>query len=271
MGAVLERSKIAEALLETMGQLFGSLHGGLAISVVIVGALLAASTGVVGATVVTMGMISLPAMMRAGHDPKLETGVICASGTLGQVIPPSVILIFVGNLSMGDNQLAAQRTGRALAPVSVGDLFAGAFLPRLSPVVLYVLYIIGLSFVRPGDYPALEMDVAQRSTLARRFVRALITPLLLIIGVLGAILSGIATPTEAASIGAVGSMTLAAFSGTLSLGTLLAVMRNTAVISALVFATYLACRCSRWCFAAWGANTSSCRSCPACQEGRSAR
>jgi tripartite ATP-independent transporter DctM subunit len=239
MGAVLERSKIAEALLETMGQLFGTMRGGLAISVVIVGALLAASTGVVGATVVTMGLISLPAMMRAGYDPKLATGVICASGTLGQIIPPSVILIFVGDLLMGANQLAAQRTGKPLDPVSVGDLFAGAFLPGLSLVVLYILYIIGLAFVRPKDCPALVMDDAQRASLGRRFVRALIPPLLLIVAVLGSILAGFATPTEAASIGAVGSMILAAFNRAFSFATLLAVMRNTAVISALVFAIVL--------------------------------
>jgi tripartite ATP-independent transporter DctM subunit len=228
MGAVLERSKIAEALLETMGQLFGTMRGGLAISVVLVGALLAASTGVVGATVVTMGMISLPAMMRAGYDPKLATGVICASGTLGQIIPPSVILIFVGDLLMGANQLAAQRTGKPLDPVSVGDLFAGAFLPGLALVGLYILYIAGLAFVRPKDCPALVMDDAQRASLGRRFVRAL-----------GSILAGFATPTEAASIGAVGAMVLAAFNRAFSFGTLLAVMRNTAVISALVFAIVL--------------------------------
>ena len=148
MGAVLERSKIAEALLETMGQLFGTMRGGLAISVVIVGALLAASTGVVGATVVTW------ADQPAGDDARrlrsqARHRVICASGTLGQIIPPSVILIFVGDLLMGANQLAAQRTGKPLDPVSVGDLFAGAFLPGLSLVVLYILYIIGLAFVRP--------------------------------------------------------------------------------------------------------------------------
>jgi tripartite ATP-independent transporter DctM subunit len=239
MGAVLERSKIAEALLETMGQLFGTLRGGLAISVVIVGALLAASTGVVGATVVTMGLISLPAMMRAGYDPKLATGVICASGTLGQIIPPSVILIFVGDLLMGANQLAAQRTGKALDPVSVGDLFAGAFLPGLALVGLYILYIVGLAFVRPNDCPALVMDDAQRASLGRRFVRALIPPLLLIVAVLGSILAGFATPTEAASIGAVGAMVLAAFNRAFSFATLLQVMRNTAVISALVFAIVL--------------------------------
>jgi tripartite ATP-independent transporter DctM subunit len=171
MGAVLERSKIAEALLETMGQLFGTMRGGLAISVVVVGALLAASTGVVGATVVTMGMLSLPAMMRAGYDPRLATGVICASGTLGQIIPPSVILIFVGDLLMGANQLAAQRTGKPLDPVSVGDLFAGAFIPGLGLVVLYVLYIAVLAVLRPASCPALVMDAAERASLGRRFLR----------------------------------------------------------------------------------------------------
>ena len=235
MGAVLERSKIAEALLETMGQLFGTMRGGLAISVVLVGALLAASTGVVGATVVTMGLISLPAMMRAGYNSKLATGVICASGTLGQIIPPSVILIFVGDLLMGANQLAAQRTGKPLDPVSVGDLFAGAFLPGLSLVALYILYIIGLAFVRPKDCPALVMDDAQRASLGRRFVRALI-PLLLIVAVLGSILAGFATPTEAASIGAVGAMVGSPSTRAFSFGTLLAVMRDTAVVGALVFA-----------------------------------
>jgi len=239
MGAILERSKIAEALLETMGQMFGTMRGGLAISVVIVGALLAASTGVVGATVVTMGLLSLPAMMRAGYDPKLATGVICASGTLGQIIPPSVILIFVGDLLMGANQLAAQKTGKPLDPVSVGDLFAGAFLPGISLVVLYILYILALAVVRPASCPALVMDAAERASLGRRFVRALIPPLLLIIAVLGSILFGFATPTEAASIGAIGSMVLAAFNRAFSPKVLLAAMRNTAVISALVFGIVL--------------------------------
>jgi tripartite ATP-independent transporter DctM subunit len=239
MGAILERSKIAEALLETMGQLFGTLRGGLAISVVIVGALLAASTGVVGATVVTMGLLSLPAMMRAGYDPKLATGVICASGTLGQIIPPSVILIFVGDLLMGANQLAAQKTGKPLEPVSVGDLFAGAFFPGLGLVALYILYIVFLALLRPSSCPALIMDAEERASLGRRFVRALIPPLLLIIAVLGSILSGIATPTEAASIGAIGSMVLAGFNRAFSPGMLLGAMRNTAVISALVFGIVL--------------------------------
>lgn len=239
MGAILERSKIAEALLETMGQMFGTMRGGLAISVVIVGALLAASTGVVGATVVTMGLLSLPAMMRAGYDPKLATGVICASGTLGQIIPPSVILIFVGDLLMGANQLAAQKTGKPLEPVSVGDLFAGAFIPGLGLVLLYVAYIIALAVLRPSSCPAMVMDAEERASLGRRFVRALIPPLLLIVAVLGSILSGIATPTEAASIGAIGAMLLAAFNRAFSPAMLLGAMRNTAVISALVFGIVL--------------------------------
>ena len=239
MGAILERSKIAEALLETMGQMFGAMRGGLAISVVIVGALLAASTGVVGATVVTMGLLSLPAMMRAGYDPKLATGVICASGTLGQIIPPSVILIFIGDLLMGANQLAAQKTGKPLEPVSVGDLFAGAFLPGMGLVALYILYILFLAVVRPSSCPALVMDAKERASLVLRFVRALIPPLLLSVAVLGSILSGIATPTEAASIGAIGSMVLAAFNRAFSWDMLLGAMRNTAVISALVFGIVL--------------------------------
>lgn len=239
MGAILERSKIAEALLETMGQLFGTMRGGLAISVVIVGALLAASTGVVGATVVTMGLLSLPAMMRAGYDPRLATGVICASGTLGQIIPPSVILIFVGDLLMGANQLAAQRTGRPLDPVSVGDLFIGAFIPGIALVGLYILYVLAMAVLRPASCPPLEMDAAERASLPARFVRALIPPLVLIVAVLGSILSGIATPTEAASIGALGAMALAGLNRAFSFGMLLGAMRNTAVISALVFGIVL--------------------------------
>lgn len=239
MGAVLERSKIAEALLETMGQLFGSVRGGLAVAVVIVGALLAASTGVVGATVVTMGMLSLPAMMRAGYDPKLATGVIAASGTLGQIIPPSIVLIFVGDLLMGANQLAASKRGVAVEPVSVGDLFAGAFLPGISLVVLYIAYILILALIRPEKCPPLLMSEAERASLGRRFLRALVPPLLLIVAVLGSILSGFATPTEAASIGAIGAMGLAGVNRSLSFRTLLDVMRNTAVISALVFGIVL--------------------------------
>ncbi|MGE0416154.1 MAG: TRAP transporter large permease subunit [Acetobacteraceae bacterium] len=239
MGAVLERSKIAEALLETMGQLFGSVRGGLAVAVVIVGALLAASTGVVGATVVTMGMLSLPAMMRAGYDPKLATGVISASGTLGQIIPPSIVLIFVGDLLMGANQLAAAKRGIAVEPVSVGDLFAGAFLPGLCIVGLYISYILIMALLKPSACPPLVMTAEEKASLGRRFVRALIPPLALIVAVLGSILSGFATPTEAASIGAIGAMILAALNRSLSGRMVLEVMRNTAVISAMVFGIVL--------------------------------
>lgn len=239
MGSVLERSKIAEALLETMGQMFGPVRGGLAISVVIVGALLAASTGVVGATVVTMGLLSLPAMMRAGYDPKLATGVICASGTLGQIIPPSIVLIFVGDLLMGANQLAAMKRGVPVDPVSVGDLFAGAFIPGLSLVVLYILYILFLAVARPQSCPAMVMSAEEKASLSRRFVRALVPPLVLIVAVLGSILSGIATPTEAASIGAVGAMVLAALNRAFSFEMLKTVMRTTAMISAMVFGIVL--------------------------------
>jgi len=240
MGAVLERSKIAEALLETMGQLFGSVRGGLAVAVIIVGALLAASTGVVGATVVTMGLLSLPAMMRAGYDPKLATGVICASGTLGQIIPPSIVLIFVGDLLMSANQLAAQRRGGVVSdPVSVGDLFVGALFPGLALVVLYIAYVLILAFLKPHTCPPLAMTDEERASLGRRFVRALVPPLLLIIAVLGSILTGIATPTEAASIGALGAMVLAAFNRAFTFRMLLEVMRNTATISAMVFTIVL--------------------------------
>jgi tripartite ATP-independent transporter DctM subunit len=222
-----------------MGQMFGKMRGGLAISVVIVGALLAASTGVVGATVVTMGLLSLPAMMRAGYDPRLATGVICASGTLGQIIPPSIVLIFVGDLLMGANQLAAMKRGVAVEPVSVGDLFAGAFIPGLSLVVLYILYILYLAVARPQSCPAMVMTDEERASLSRRFVRALVPPLLLIIAVLGSILSGIATPTEAASIGAVGAMILAGLNRAFSWEMLKTVMRTTAMISAMVFGIVL--------------------------------
>ena len=239
MGSVLERSKIAEALLETMGQMFGPVRGGLAISVAIVGALLAASTGVVGATVVTMGLLSLPAMMRAGYDPKLATGIICASGTLGQIIPPSIVLIFIGDLLMGANQLAAMKRGVPVEPVSVGDLFAGAFIPGLCLVSLYILYILFLAVVRPASCPAMVMSAEEKASLGRRFVRALVPPLLLIVAVLGSILSGIATPTEAASIGAIGAMILAAINRAVSFEMIKTVMRTTAMISAMVFGIVL--------------------------------
>ena len=236
MGVVLERSGIAEQLLLTMGKLFGNLRGGLGISVVVVGALLAASTGVVGATVVTMGLISLPAMLRAGYDPKLATGVIAASGTLGQIIPPSTVLIFMGDMLSGINQQVQMAKGNfAPAPVSVGQLFAGAILPGLVLVALYIAFVIFKAVTDPKSAPATPVPEDEKKHLLREVVVALIPPLLLIVAVLGSILGGVATPTEAASVGAVGAMLLAAIRGRLGLRTLRSVVISTATITSMVF------------------------------------
>jgi len=209
MGVVLERSRIAEALLTTMGQLFGTLRGGLGISVVVVGAMLAASTGVVGATVVTMGLLSLPAMMRAGYEPKLACGVICAAGTLGQILPPSTVLIFVADILQSANSAAQLQLGN-FAPdtVSVGDLFAGAFIPGLALAFAYGLWVAVRAMLNPAAAPALVMSREERAGLGRRIVIALIPPLALIVAVLGSIISGVATPTESASVGSMGAIFL---------------------------------------------------------------
>ena len=212
MGVMLERSKVAEELLEAMGRLFGGLRGGLGISVIAVGALLAASTGIVGATVVTMGLLSLPTMLRRGYDPKLATGAICASGTLGQIIPPSIVLVILGE-QISNAYVDAQRSigNWSPEPVSVGDLFAGALLPGMVLVALYMLYLIVVAWLRPAAAPAIPSDELgdDRRELWRRIGRALVPPIVLIIAVLGSILAGIATPTEAAAVGAVGSLILA--------------------------------------------------------------
>ncbi len=211
MGVVLERSGIAESLLTTMGQVFGRLRGGLALSVVLVGALLAAATGVVGATVVTMGLLSLPAMMRAGYDPKLACGTICAAGTLGQILPPSTVLIFMADILQGANSAAQLSLGN-FAPdtVSVGDLFAGAMIPSLILATLYALYVIWRAIVAPETCPPVAMTAEERAGLLSRVVSSLIPPVTLIVAVLGSIVSGVATPTESASVGAVGALFLAA-------------------------------------------------------------
>ena len=240
MGVMLERSKIAEALLTTMGELFGALRGGLGYSVVIVGALLAASTGIVGATVVTMGLLSLPAMMRAGYDPKLAAGTICAAGTLGQIIPPSTVLIFVGDILQGANQQAQLSLGNmAPDPISVGQLFAGAMIPGLVLVGLYLLWILLKSIIDPASCPPLEMSEEQRAGLPGRVLGALAPPLALILAVLGSILAGIATPTESASVGAVGAMVLASAKRQLNLQILREVMRTTLTINSMVFVILL--------------------------------
>jgi tripartite ATP-independent transporter DctM subunit len=216
MGLVLERSGIAEGLLVTMGQLFGRLRGGLGFSVVLVGAVLAASTGVVGATVVTMGLISLPTMLRAGYDRRLACGSICASATLAQIIPPSTVLILIADILQGANQQAQLAAGNfAPRPVSVGDLFAGALLPGLMLVGLYLARVGWVAWRHPARAPAVPMSEAERGTLPLRVVTALVAPLLLILAVLGSILAGIATATESASIGAVAVLLYAALRGRL--------------------------------------------------------
>lgn len=240
MGMMLERSGIAERLLITMGRLFGTLRGGLGFSVIVVGALLAASTGIVGATVVTMGLLSLPAMLRAGYDPRLASGVICASGTLGQLIPPSTVLIFMGDMLSGINaQVQMQMGNFAPSPVSVGNLFAGAFVPGLLLVVFYLCFVAVKAVLHPRSCPALVVSAAERANLWKDVLVSLLPPLLLIVAVLGSILAGIATPTESASVGAVGAIILAASRWRLSLQSLRQTMLATANITTMIFVILL--------------------------------
>lgn len=207
MGVVLEKSRIADDLLQTMGRLFGGLRGGLGVAVIVVGALLAASTGIVGATVVAMGLIALPSMLRNGYDPKLAAGVVCTAGTLGQIIPPSTLLIILADVMSNAYQQAQYAQGKfSVETLSVGQIFAAALLPGLTLVVIYMGYMLGRAWLQPACAPAL-MDVGERPPL-REVMRALVPPILLMIAVLGSILGGIATPTEAASVGAVGALLL---------------------------------------------------------------
>lgn len=239
MGVMLERARIAEKLLTTMGMLFGTMRGGLGISVVIVGMLLAASTGIVGATVVTMGLLSLPAMNKAGYDPKLSTGIICASGTLGQIIPPSIVLVLLGDILQGAYAEAQRSIGNwAPDPISVMDLFAGAFIPGLMLVALYIGWIIIKSIIDPDSAPAL-VEGKRPEGLWGEVLRALLPPALLIVAVLGSILTGIATPTESAAFGSVGATILAAFYRRLSMDVLRHVVRQTVQVSAMVFVILL--------------------------------
>jgi tripartite ATP-independent transporter DctM subunit len=235
MGVTLERARIAEELLDTLSALFGSLRGGLGISVTIVGMLLAASTGIVGATVVTMGLLSLPTMLRRGYSPEIATGTICASGTLGQIIPPSIILVMLGDVMTTAYQQAQLDQG-IFSPktVSVGDLFAGALIPGLLLVGLYILYIVTLAFFRPAVMPA-HARVAGETVSFMQILRALLPPLFLIFAVLGSILSGKATPTEAAGVGAMGAILLALVHRQLNYERLQEIMRSTLKISSMVF------------------------------------
>jgi len=222
MGVMLERSGLAEELLDTMGILFGRLRGGLAVSVVVVGALLGASTGIVGATVVTMGLLAVPTMLRRGYQKELATGTVSASGTLGQIIPPSIVLVLIGDI----------------VGVSVGDLFMGAVLPGLLLVSLFILYIVIMAIFRPETAPAIpkkELDAISPKQLAARVGRALIPPVFLMVAVLGSIFAGIASPTEAAAVGAVGATLLTIINKKFRMAILRDVMLTTVRLTCMVF------------------------------------
>jgi tripartite ATP-independent transporter DctM subunit len=237
MGVMLERSRIAEDLLETMGRLFGALPGGLGISVVVVGVLLAAAKGIVGATAVTMGLIALPAMLRHGYDKALAAGTIAATATLAQIFPPATVLVLLGD-QLSNSYQAAQLAQGNFAPqtVSVADLFAGAVLPGFALVALYMLYLTGVAILSPKKSPPIAPDpkAPHGVKLVRRLISALIAPIALILAVLGSVLGGVATPTEAASVGAVGAIVLAAPRAGVG-GLLVPVMVRTTQITSMIF------------------------------------
>lgn len=222
MGVMLERSGLAEDLIETMALLFGKIRGGLAISVVVVGTMLAASTGIVGATVVTMGLLSLPTMLKRGYSPELATGTISAAGTLGQIIPPSIVLVLLGSI----------------LNVSIGDLFIGAVIPGLILVFLYLIWIIFISCVKPSVAPAMpqdELDNFKGKAMAKRIFMAFLPTFLLILVVLGSIFAGVASPTEAAAVGALGATILTILHGKFDYKTLKTVMTETCHLTCMVF------------------------------------
>ncbi len=222
MGMMFEKSGLAEELLETMAMLFGKMRGGLAISVIVVGAVLAASTGIVGATVVTMGLLSLPTMLKRGYSPELSTGTICAAGTLGQIIPPSIVLVLLGSV----------------LNVPIGDMFIGAVIPGLILVGLYIFWIILVAIFRPEAAPAMpaeELAEFRRSGMYRKIIRAFLLPFFLIVAVLGSIFAGIASPTEAAAVGAMGATILTIWQKKFSLQVLREVMRGTTTLTCMVF------------------------------------
>jgi tripartite ATP-independent transporter DctM subunit len=240
MGVMLERSQVAEELLETMGRLFGSLPGGLGVAVLIVGVLLAAAKGVVGATTVTMGLNVLPTMLRHGYDPRLAAGTVAATATLAQIFPPATVLVLLGD-QMSNAYQAAQLSQGVFAPrsVTVADLFAGALVPAFALVGLYFLYLLAVATFRPKSAPPLphEPGGPRGLRLARRLIAVLIAPILLILAVLGSVLGGIATPTEAASVGAVGAILLAAVKLGVGDGArvLIPVLARTTQITSMIF------------------------------------
>ena len=235
MGIMLEKTKIAAGLLQSIGELFGSTKGGLGIGVVIVGMLLAASTGIVGATVVTMGMLSLPSMIKAGYDQKIATGTICAAGTLGQIIPPSIVLVLLATILQGANEEAAMLKGDlAPDPVTAIDLFAGALMPGLMLVVMFIIFIYFYARIFPNSCPPIQ-TVKSRSEIYKEAFKSIFPPLILIVLVLGSILMGVATPTESASVGAIGAAIIAFTKGELTFQNLKEVSLNTVKLSSFVF------------------------------------
>ncbi|MEQ8417915.1 MAG: TRAP transporter large permease subunit [Imperialibacter sp.] len=222
MGIMLEKSGLAESLLETMALIFGKFKGGLAVAVVLVGAMLAASTGIVGATVITMGLISLPTMLKRGFSPELATGTIASAGTLGQIIPPSVVLVLLGSV----------------LNVSVGDLFTAAVVPGVALVFCYLAFIVGYAIVKPNKAPGMpeeEIRAFREKGITGQVIKAFVLPLLLIVAVLGSIFAGIASPTEAAGVGALGATLLTIMSGKFNLDVLKGVMRETTHLTTMVF------------------------------------
>ena len=235
MGIMLEKTKIAAGLLQSIGELFGTTKGGLGIGVVIVGMLLAASTGIVGATVVTMGMLSLPSMIKAGYDQKIATGTICAAGTLGQIIPPSIVLVLLATILQGANEEAAMLKGDlAPDPVTAIDLFAGALLPGLMLVVMFIIFIYFYARIFPNSCPPIQTE-RTRSEIYKEAFKSIFPPLLLIVLVLGSILMGVATPTESASVGAIGAAIIAFTKGELTFQNIKEVSLNTVKLSSFVF------------------------------------
>lgn len=223
MGVILEKSGIAEELLDTMGRLFGSLRGGLAISVVVVGALLAATTGVVGASVVTMTVIALPSMLKRGYSPELASGTIAASGTLGQIIPPSIILILLGDV----------------VGVPEGELFMAAAVPGAMLILAYILYVVWTAWRHPESAPAIKSLANQSPDLLFSVIKSLVPPLLLILAVLGSIFFGIASPTESAAVGALGAIVLAAIHRRMNLNNLREALQRTTRLTSMVFIIFI--------------------------------